>query len=172
MDKAELPTDLCIQFGFAELLPRELLGRGLAGPVWSGDTGLEPLKSLVIKMVSLRKRRTACLVFYGGTRSRTTCGYVAAQCFASLMVETMGDRGNEPSEWKVTFEKSIQSTAQMFPTELQQANPWCRLVQPYINSSGSLPEGQLDYPCAKGVDDARENALSAIAQLIADYGGE
>ena len=88
------------------------------------------------------------------------------------MVKTMGEPGNEPSEWKVSFGKSIQKTAQLFPTELEKENPWCRLVQPYMSPTGALPEGQLDYPCAKGVDDARENALSAMERLIADYGGE
>ena len=49
-------------------------------------------------------------------------------------------------------------------------NPWCRLVKPYLGQNEILPEGQLDFPCAKGVADAQDNAVAALEQLITEVG--
>ena len=47
-------------------------------------------------------------------------------------------------------------------------NPWCRMVHPYLDLDG-LPEGQLDLPCAIGVDDAQKSALASLETLLKDY---
>ena len=48
-------------------------------------------------------------------------------------------------------------------------NPWCRLVHPYLDMDG-LPEGQMDLPCAMGVEDAQKNAKQALDSLVKGYG--
>ena len=61
-------------------------------------------------------------------------------------------------------------TSQAKPYEIDSVRPWCSLVQPYLGQSGILPEGQIDFPCAKGVDDSQQNAISAIGKLAKSFG--
>ena len=49
------------------------------------------------------------------------------------------------------------------------ATPWCRLVQPYIAGEGGLPEGQLDFPCASGVEQTRQ-AVEGVMLTLAGSG--
>ena len=136
--------------------------------MWAGDT----VKGSRIAGGKDGAAATAAkaLSSYGGARSRTTCGYVAGQCFASLMVGVMGNRNNQLSSWQNEFSSAVTGVARVRPEELAEQNPWCRLVKPYLGQNGILPEGQLDFPCAKGVADAQENAVVALEQLIAEVG--
>jgi hypothetical protein len=149
-------------------MPEGYLPGGIAPPVWAGDT----IKGSRIAGGKTGSAATAAkaLSSYGGARSRTTCGYVAAQCFASLMVNVMGDRGNQLSSWQSAFGTAVTDVARTSPEELAVQNPWCRLVKPYLGQNGILPEGQLDFPCAKGVSEAQESAVVALEQLIAEVG--
>ena len=88
------------------------------------------------------------------------------------MIDVMGETNNQPSEWKSLLERTVIRTAQMRALEIERENPWCRLVQPYLGLNGELPEGQLDYPCAKGVDEAYQNAVGAMETLAKDYGAD
>ncbi len=149
-------------------MPEGFLTGGIAPPVWAGDT----IKGSRIAGGKDGAAATAArsLSSYGGARSRTTCGYVAAQCFASLMVNVMGDRSNQLSSWQSAFGNAVTDVARTSPEELAVQNPWCKLVKPYLGQNGVLPEGQLDFPCAKGVSDAQDNAVAALEQLIAEVG--
>jgi len=151
-------------------MPEGYIVGDLAPPVWSGDTS--KTSRIAGGADGPAAEAAKNLSRYGRARSRSTCGYASAQCFASLIVDVMGERANQPSEWQVEFDKTIKVTAQMRTDQLEEENPWCRLIQPYMGREGALPEGQLDFPCAKGVADAQENATSAVDKLIADYGAE
>ena len=151
-----------------DYMPDGFLVGGIAPPVWAGDTK----KGSRIAGGSEGAAATAAkaLSSYGGARSRTTCGYVAAQCFASLMVNVMGNDSNQLSAWQNEFSNAVTAVARTKPEELAVQNPWCRLVKPYLGQNGVLPEGQLDFPCAKGVSEAQDNAEVALEQLIAEVG--
>ena len=86
------------------------------------------------------------------------------------MVNVMGDRSNQLSSWQSAFGDAVTGVARTSPEELALQNPWCKLVKPYLGQNGVLPEGQLDFPCAKGVSDAQDNAVAALEQLIAEVG--
>jgi hypothetical protein len=150
--------------------PEGFIVGDLAPPVWSGDS--TPTSKMAGDIDGPAAKAAKNLISYGRARSRSTCGYASAQCFASILVEVMGDRSNQPSEWLVEFNKSIKKTAQFDSKELKEKNPWCGLIQPYMGREGVLPEGQLDFPCAKGVSDAQENAAVAVEKLVQNYGGE
>ena len=50
--------------------------------------------------------------------------------------------------------------------------PWCAVVHPYMSPSGNLPEGQIDYPCAMGVDEALRTVESTLALYESDVSAE
>ena len=147
--------------------PEGYLIGDIAPPVWAGST------SATYKIAGGRKgpagEAASSLSRYGRTRSRSTCGYASAQCIAGLMVEVMGDSSNQPSQWKTRLERTVIDTAQMRMRDIEEQRPWCRLVQPYLGLNGELPEGQLDFPCAKGVDETYNNAVQAMETLAKDY---
>ena len=149
-------------------MPEGYLVGGIAPPVWAGDT-IKGSRIAGGKEGSAAKAAES-LSSYGGARSRTTCGYVAAQCFASLMTNVMGDRSNPLSSWETAFGDAVTAVARTNPEDLAIQNPWCKLVKPYLGQNGVLPEGQLDFPCAKGVSDAQDNAVVALEQLRAEVG--
>ncbi|MEC8380307.1 MAG: hypothetical protein VXZ96_08295 [Myxococcota bacterium] len=151
-------------------MPDGYLPGELAPPVWAGDTN--STSRIAGDKDGPAVNAVQSLSRYGRPRSRSTCGYAASQCFASLMVDVMGTDSNQPSEWQVKLDQAILDIRQTRPQELEQTNPWCKHVQPYMGISGDLPEGQIDYPCAKGVDDAQQNAMLAIVDLSRGYGAE
>lgn len=149
-------------------MPEGFIVGDLVPPVWAGTAG--KTTKIAGDVDGVAAEAAMSLTRYGRTRSRATCGYAAAQCFASLMLEVMGKKENQPSEWNVRFGMLVKDTRQTLPRDLEESNPWCSLVQPYMGADGILPEGQLDFPCAKGVDDAQQNAEAAIEQLVAQVG--
>ena len=86
------------------------------------------------------------------------------------MTNVMGDRSNPLSSWETAFGDAVTAVARTNPEDLAIQNPWCKLVKPYLGQNGVLPEGQLDFPCAKGVSDAQDNAVVALEQLRAEVG--
>ena len=143
---------------------------GIAPPVWAGSTSKTSGMAGDIEG-PVSKAANNLFGKEGGVRSRATCSYVAAQCFASLMVGVMGDTATQPSEWSNLFTSKITETARTSTRELPSINPWCSLVHPYIGQEGFSVEGQLDFPCAKGVEEAQQSALNTLEKLIADVGG-
>jgi hypothetical protein len=110
---------------------------------------------------------------YGRSRSKNTCGHAAAQCFTSLMLETMGAPGRQRYEWREHWSLSIDELA---ATPLKQVaaefGPWCAVVHPYMSANGILPEGQIDYPCAMGVDEALRTVASTLELYENDLSAE
>lgn len=100
---------------------------------------------------------------YGRSRSRTSCGYVASQCFVTGLLGVMGKPGAEPYQWRAGWSTWYGELVRARPQDLESSSPWCGLVHPFLPRSGALPEGQLEYPCAKGVDDTR----MAVEQVLA-----
>ena len=77
---------------------------------------MQPLGLQATKMALLNAVQS--LSRYGRPRSRSTCGYAASQCFASLMVDVMGTESNQPSEWQVKLDQAILEIRQTRPQEL------------------------------------------------------
>ena len=62
--------------------------------------------------------------------------------------------------------ESLENYQSRFHEDIR--NPWCRMVHPYLDLDG-LPEGQLDLPCAIGVDDAQKSAIASLGKLLTNY---
>jgi len=107
----------------------------------------------------------------GRARSLSTCGYVATQCFTSIMLEITGNKGNEPYQWMRLWERSLDELNRSRTRELDD-EPWCQLIQPYLSPDRSLPEGELDYPCAKGVLDTQLAVEATLRSLTTDLYAE
>ena len=91
---------------------------------------------------------------YGRSRSLNTCGHAAVQCFTALMLESMGTEGTERYEWRDIFADKMRELASEDKEDVApRFGPWCEVIYPYLSTDG-LPEGKIDYPCAKGVQDA------------------
>jgi hypothetical protein len=44
-------------------------------------------------------------------------------------------------------------------------SPWCEEILPFLKPDGVLPEGQFDFPCAKGVEEARQRVAASILRI-------
>jgi hypothetical protein len=167
--------------------PEEMLVGEIAPPVWAGTTTeiskvSGGTKGAAYKAVESLRR-------YGQTRSRASCAYASSQCFAGLITESLGE-SEISSEWKQIFERKLLMIARLSVEDVDQdmskrfsgeniddyqsrfhediRNPWCRMVHPYLDLDG-LPEGQLDLPCAIGVDDAQKSAIVSLGTLLKNY---
>jgi hypothetical protein len=89
------------------------------------------------------------------------------------MLETMGAPGRQRYEWREHWSLSIDELA---ATPLKQVaaefGPWCAVVHPYMSANGILPEGQIDYPCAMGVDEALRTVASTLELYENDLSAE
>ena len=139
-----------------------VLPGGLPAPMWAGETvagsrvagGAE---GLAVEAAHSMGR-------YGRARSRATCGYVAAQCFAEGLLEVAGDERLEPYQWPDRWRRWVEALGEQSSGELAGRSPWCARVRGYLSDAGELPEGELDYPCAVGVDEVRQ---AMDAQVLA-----
>lgn len=113
---------------------------------------------------------------YGRMSSMAACGAVAAQCFVPMLLEDLHNNRPAASYWigaaldhRPSLLRPISYTTQDSKRTLPIApNPWCELVLPYLPKEGALPEGQLDYPCARGIEDTRvrvENYMQTLRGL-------
>ena len=105
---------------------------------------------------------------YGRSRSSNTCGYVAAQCFTGLLVDIIGKGRHERYEWRDTWMDRLVDLHSATPITIRHYAPWCQQIQPYLHPDGNLPEGEIDYPCAAGVDQALRNVEGSIRILAKD----
>ena len=152
-----------------------LLG-GLAPPLWAGQTALGSriagggLGAKEAAGVSYEAANS--LSRFGRTRSRNTCSYAASQCFTEKFMEVTGNPGNKPFDWDEEWSRlllqDIYQTDQRGANRLKQRSPWCALIQPYVN----LEPGDIDYPCAIGVDEARKSVSRTIDYLAEKVGTE
>jgi hypothetical protein len=147
-----------------QYMPEAVLVENMAPPIWAGqvrgDAGILGTPD------GAASRAAGNLSSYGRARSVSTCGHVATQCFMTGLLKVTGNHSeaylwmDKWNDWLVDVSEGISGT----PGEEDSA--WCELIQPYVTLDGSLPEGQLDYPCAKGVDDtlrAFEDSLRDLA---------
>ena len=102
---------------------------------------------------------------YGRTRSVRTCGAVAAQCFTTGVLRVTSDVEIPAYQWPDRWEGWLRGVAEARPEAID--SPWCGLIQPFLRLDGSLPEGQLDYPCIRSVDEARRGTEAQLAALAA-----
>jgi hypothetical protein len=152
-----------------------LLG-GLAPPAWAGETalgsriaggghGAKEARGVVDLSADNLSR-------VGRAHSLNTCSYVASQCFAEKFLEVTRDGDTKPFDWKEVWNRLLDEEIYRFDlanrNRLREASPWCGLIEPYTN----LQEGDIDYPCAKGVDDARQSVSRTIDYLAAQAGTE
>jgi hypothetical protein len=144
-----------------ELLPG-VLPADVAGPLWAGElagrTGIAggPDGAAAVAADALSK--------YGRNRSGSTCGEVAAQCFTAELLRVMSDSRLGPHQWRDAWSRQIAQLPRRSADDLAD-QPWCRLVRPYVSPDGRLPEGQLDLPCAMGVDETRQRVVAVIDRL-------
>jgi len=131
---------------------------------WAGE--YEPTRSIAGGPKGLATRAAESLRSYGRARSVESCGHVASVCFGSGLLSVIGDASHERQDWSGEWTEWLSDLTRARPRDLNKTAPWCALIHPYLPRAGRLPEGQLDFPCAKGVDDARaqvELTLSALA---------
>lgn len=106
---------------------------------------------------------------FGGSRSRRTCGHVATQCFTSLMLEVTGTEFLESYQWHDRWVSEVDKLARSRPnTRAERYGPWCDLVYPYLTAEGVVTEGNIDYTCRSGVDNARTNVSDAIKRIVSE----
>ena len=99
---------------------------------------------------------------------------MATVCFGSGLLTVIGEPSSEKQDWSRQWSEWLSGLVRARPRDLAKTSPWCSLVHPYLPRAGRLPEGQLDFPCAKGVDDARaqiEMTLSALSTGDTESGG-
>ncbi len=154
---------------------RFLLG-GIAPPAWAGETtlgsriaggGFGAKEATGVVYLS-----TDNLSRVGRAHSLNTCSYVASQCFAEKLLEVTRDENIKPFDWKEEWSRRVSQEIYQIDlarsNRLRESSPWCGLIQPYTN----LQEGDIDYPCAKGVDDALQSVSRTIDYLAAQAGTE
>lgn len=146
---------------------------GLGPFAWAGET--EVGSGIAGGPEGAAFRSAENLDSYGRSRSRTSCGFVASQCFVTGLMGVLGKPGAEPYQWRSGWGAWYADLVRARPQDLETSSPWCGLVHPFLPRSGALPEGQLEYPCAKGVDDTRvavEQVLQALTTAAANDGDE
>ncbi|MCB9670654.1 MAG: hypothetical protein H6736_18385 [Alphaproteobacteria bacterium] len=132
-------------------------------PLWAGESGAGsgiaggPQGAAVLAAEALGT--------YGRNRSTSTCSQVASQCFAGELLTVLAEHRTESHRWRDLWRRRVADIPRVKPGEVH--SPWCRLVRPYLQEDGTLPEGEFDFPCALGVDQARKQVEGQIAALAA-----
>ena len=163
-------TDICafhlVAQGYLGAGDPALLADGTVASLWAGDSVEASRLAGGVEGDAAKAARS--LSSYGRARSSRTCGDVAAQCFATGLLTVTDPAGAihyKPYQWTRAWRSWFQGIAGSRRHKVEAPSPWCTLLTPYLQVDGALPEGQLDYPCAKGVDDTRRAAADLIAQL-------
>ncbi len=155
------PAEVCA-FNLVAQGQLEAVTGDLAPPLWAGE--LASGSGIAGGEGGAAVRAAEALGAYGRNRSSSTCGYVAVQCFSGELMSVLSDSDYEVYQWRDEWRRRVRD----LPSRRQdEISPWCRLVRPYIREDGTLPEGEFDYPCALGVDQARgriENSIQSLAQ--------
>ena len=139
---------------------------GKATAQWAGETATG--SRIAGGQDGLATKGAENMSSYGRSRSSNTCGYVAAQCFTGSLVDIIDSGRYERYEWRDTWMDRLVSLANATPVTIRNYSPWCQLVQPYLHPDGNLPEGEIDFPCASGVDQALRNVEGSIRILAKD----
>ena len=136
---------------------------------WAGETSTS--SGLAGGQEALAFRSATSLESYGRARSRSSCGHVASTCMVGGMLGVIGKAGIGAPQWPGEVNRWLDGVAHRRADDQTKPEPWCSLVQPFLPRQGALPEGELDYPCAKGVDDARVAVEAALRNFGAKAGG-
>lgn len=142
------------------------LPSGVGAAQWAGD--VDGSSGIAGGPEGLAMKAAQDMSSYGRARSRTTCGNVATQCFVSSMIAMTGERSLLPnaarSQWEAwAAGRALDDRTPLLPMARQ--SPWCALIHPYNSADGQLPEGEIDYPCALGVQEARGRVSSMMTTL-------
>ncbi|MCB9765010.1 MAG: hypothetical protein H6739_34875 [Alphaproteobacteria bacterium] len=136
---------------------------GLAPPLWAGD--LDSVNGIAGGKSGVARQGAVGMSTYGRSRSRATCGVVAAQCFADGMLSVMGDPTLQPYAWLGRWQAWVGGRGGPEVGRFDQHSPWCTLITPYLSPTGELPEGELDYPCALGVEEMRTQTATLLSRI-------
>jgi hypothetical protein len=138
-------------------LPEDTMAPAWAGEIVSG-TGIAGGRE------GIAARAADALASFGRNRSTGTCGQAAVECLAAEMLDVIGDPHIGAHEWKDAWARRVPGIPHRGRDELAE-RPWCRLVRPYLDEDRKLPEGDLDFPCALGVEQARRRLETTVAKL-------
>lgn len=134
---------------------------GTAPQRWAGES---EAGSLIAGGASdLAVQAAMSLDSYGGERSAATCGYAAAQCVVTQMLDAMASYPERPFTWAPTLQQRMSDLA--YGKGGPRQTPWCRLVKPYLPRDDSRADGRLDYPCATAVADTVTAGMGLIEVL-------
>ncbi len=133
---------------------------------WAGD--VDGSTGIAGGLEGLAVKAAEDMSSYGRARSRTTCANVATQCFTGAMVAVTAERTLLPNAARGEWESWVAGRDLDPQTPLQplaRQSPWCALIHPYTSPDGQLPEGELDYPCALGVQESRQRVSGLLRRL-------
>ena len=79
-----------------------------------------------------------------------------------MVYSAAASSGTAVAQWR----RWVDDIATQRSDPLREARPWCSLVQTWLPRAGARNEGQLDYPCAKGVADAYEAVEGTLTGVL------
>ncbi|MFH1466855.1 MAG: hypothetical protein ABIO70_20900 [Pseudomonadota bacterium] len=168
-DEAEICAFNVLAQGYLPDESAELIEGGKAPAQWAGETA--PGSGIAGGTDGLAAVGAGNLSSYGRQRSKASCGHVALQCFGGQLFEVLS-REYQYYEWREEWIRRLSDLAATPPRDVEGYSPWCQLVHPYMSMGGQLPEGQLDLPCAIGVDETLRTLDASIQQLAKDVGAQ
>jgi hypothetical protein len=164
--------------GFVRDADEQLLLNGVAPPAWAGDTSLGSRIAGggygADTAVGFAYDAADDMSRFGRTRSKKSCSYAATQCYTEMFLGVSGSMDADSysikpfdwaDEWRRKVRMEIDQLDQRESSRLKQLSPWCALIQPYV----SLEPGDIDFPCASGVDVAKTSVAAAIDHLASEF---
>ncbi len=158
---AELCAFNLLAQGWLEGGPVPLPIDGTAPQRWAGES--EPGSQIAGGATDLAATAALALDSYGGERSASNCGFAAAQCVVTQMLDAMAAYPERPFTWAPALEQRLSALAYNKGGPLQ--TPWCRLVKPYLPRDDTRTDGRLDYPCATAVGETVQAGMGLIEVL-------
>jgi hypothetical protein len=155
-------ADVCAFNLVAQGLLPGALPDDLAPPAWAGE--VVSGSGIAGGREGIAARAADALASFGRNRSTATCGNAAVACLAAEMLDVLGDPRVGAHEWRDAWSRRVASIPIRSREELAD-RPWCRIVRPYVDEDHKLPEGDLDFPCALGVEQARRRLETTVARL-------
>lgn len=142
--------DVCAFHLLAQGWVDSALPEGTTGVAWAGETALG--SRIAGGTGGTAAAAVDNLLSFAGARSVAVCRNVATECMlgGALDIARTASSGTAVQQWR----RWVDDVATQRSDRLREARPWCSLVQTWLPRAGARNEGQLDYPCAKGVADA------------------